>query len=138
MDPDFKFDFGKAQSQKLWLISFLNILTKLPRKSKILIHGHVKIFLNLVTFSLIVLIKIVQVIKSCVRYFLTNFYFSPNDSPSKTMKNVKGWFKSFKSSFRCRDIQFLVLPPSPLFLSVSHCFVAWSKTNLKVYDVSTV
>ena len=24
----------------------------------------------------------------CVRYFLSNFYFSPNDSPSKTMKNV--------------------------------------------------
>ena len=27
-------------------------------------------------------------IKACVRYFLSNFYFSPNDSPSKTMKNV--------------------------------------------------
>ena len=26
--------------------------------------------------------------KACVRYFLSNFYFSPNDSPSKTMKNV--------------------------------------------------
>ena len=63
MDPDFKFNFGKAQSRKLWLISFLNILTKLPWKSKILVHGHVKIFLNLVTFPLIVLIKIVQVIE---------------------------------------------------------------------------
>ena len=28
------------------------------------------------------------VLKSCVRYFLSKFYFSPNDSPSKTMKNV--------------------------------------------------
>ena len=28
------------------------------------------------------------VIKACVCYFLSNFYFSPNDSPSKTMKNV--------------------------------------------------
>ena len=27
-------------------------------------------------------------VKACVRYFLSNFYFSPNDSPSKTMKNV--------------------------------------------------
>ena len=27
-------------------------------------------------------------IKACVRYFLSNFRFSPNDSPSKTMKNV--------------------------------------------------
>ena len=28
------------------------------------------------------------VCKTCVCYFLSNFYFSPNDSPSKTMKNV--------------------------------------------------
>ena len=27
-------------------------------------------------------------IKACVCYFLSNFYFSPNDSPSKNMKNV--------------------------------------------------
>ena len=26
--------------------------------------------------------------KACVRYFLSNFYFLPNDIPSKTMKNV--------------------------------------------------
>ena len=28
------------------------------------------------------------ILKACVRYFLSNFYFSLNDSPSKTMKNV--------------------------------------------------
>ena len=27
-------------------------------------------------------------LKACVHYFLSNFYFSPNDSPSKTMKNA--------------------------------------------------
>ena len=27
-------------------------------------------------------------LKACVRYFLSNFYLSPNDSPSKNMKNV--------------------------------------------------
>ena len=27
-------------------------------------------------------------LKAGVRYFLSNFYFSPNDSPSKTMKHV--------------------------------------------------
>ena len=27
-------------------------------------------------------------VKACVRYFLLNFYFSPNDSPSKTLKDV--------------------------------------------------
>ena len=26
--------------------------------------------------------------KACVRYFLSNFYFPPNDSHSKTIKNV--------------------------------------------------
>ena len=31
---------------------------------------------------------VVPVFKACVRYFLSNFYFSPNDSPSKTVKNV--------------------------------------------------
>ena len=28
------------------------------------------------------------IIKACVRYFLLNFYFSPNDGPSKNMKNA--------------------------------------------------
>ena len=27
-------------------------------------------------------------VKTCVRYFLTNFYFSPNDSTSKIMEDV--------------------------------------------------
>ena len=26
-------------------------------------------------------------LRACVRYFLSNFYFSPNNSPSKTTKN---------------------------------------------------
>ena len=71
--------------------------------------------------------------KACVCYFLTNFYFSPNDSPSKTMKDV--FLFHLKSSFRSRDIQVFVSPSSPFFLPVSHCFRAWSKINLKVYDV---
>ena len=29
-----------------------------------------------------------KLVKACVCYFLRNFYFSPNDSPSKTMKDV--------------------------------------------------
>ena len=27
-------------------------------------------------------------VKACVRYFLSNFYFSPTDSPSETLKNA--------------------------------------------------
>ena len=36
--------------------------------------------------------------KACVRYFLSNFHFSPNDNPSKTMENV--FLFHLKSSFR--------------------------------------
>ena len=30
----------------------------------------------------------IVIFKACVSYFLSNFYFSPNDNPSKAMKNV--------------------------------------------------
>ena len=30
----------------------------------------------------------IKLLKACVCYFLTNVYFSPNDSPSKTIKQV--------------------------------------------------
>ena len=73
-------------------------------------------------------------VKGCVRYFLSNFYLPPNDSPSKTMKNV--FLFHLKSSFRSRDIQICVFPSSPLFLPVSHYFSGWSKINLKVYNVT--
>ena len=29
-----------------------------------------------------------NIVKTYVRYFVLNFYFSPNDSPSKAMKNI--------------------------------------------------
>ena len=32
------------------------------------------------------LVAVVMNVKACIHYFLSNFYFSPNDSPSKTMK----------------------------------------------------
>ena len=50
-------------------------------------------------------------LKACVRYFLTSFYLSPNDIPSKTVKDV------FISSIK----PFFVFPSSTLFVSVSHC-----------------
>ena len=34
------------------------------------------------------LVKVASLLKACLHSFLSNFYFSPNDSPSKTMKNV--------------------------------------------------
>ena len=39
-----------------------------------------------------------HILKACVRYFLSNFYFSPNDSSSKIMKcflfHLKSYFRS--------------------------------------------
>ena len=70
--------------------------------------------------------------KACVRYFLSQFYFSLNNSPSKTMKN---FLFHLKSSFRSRDIQIFVFLSSPLFSPVSHCFRGWWKITLKFYNV---
>ena len=72
-------------------------------------------------------------LKACVRYFLSNFYFSPNDSPSKTIKDV---FYCIQKTLRSRNIQIFVFPSSSPFLPGSHYFKAWSKTNFKVYDIN--
>ena len=66
------------------------------------------------------------VVKACVCYILSNFYFSPNDSPSKTMKC---FLFHRKSSFRSWDIQNFVYSSSPLFFPVSHCCTGWLKKN---------
>ena len=73
-----------------------------------------------------------EVFKARVRYFLSIFYFSPNDSPSKTVKKFSIYLKC---SFRSRDIQIFVFASSPLFFTVNYCFRDWSKKNLKVYGV---
>ena len=44
----------------------------------------------------------IPLFKACIHYFLTNFYFSPNDSPSKTMKDV--FLFNLKDCFRSQDI----------------------------------
>ena len=72
-------------------------------------------------------------VKACVRYFLTNFYFSPNGSPWKTMRDVFYFIQNALSV--SRDIQVFVFPFSPYFLSVTHCSRTWSEINLKVYDL---
>ena len=71
-------------------------------------------------------------LKTCVHYFLSNFYFSPNDSPSKT---EKCFLFHLKSSFHSWDIQIFVFPFCTLFLPVSHCFRGSSKINLEIYDI---
>ena len=68
-----------------------------------------------------------------VCYFLSNFYFSPNDSPSKSMKNVFIWFKKLFSF--SRYLVFFFCLPIVFSLSTIDCFSGWSKVNLKVYDI---
>ena len=58
-------------------------------------------------------------VKVGVRYFHQIFIFSPNDSPSKTMKNA--FLFHLKSSFRSRDVHFFIFLSFP-FLPVGHCF----------------
>ena len=36
-----------------------------------------------------------MLLKACVYYFLTNFYFSPTDSSSETMKDKKNFIAPF-------------------------------------------
>ena len=52
-----------------------------------LVHGHVRIFLNFVTFLLIVLIKVVQVIKNI--FFETGFV--TNNKPPFKKENSSAW-----------------------------------------------
>ena len=53
------------------------------------------------------------VLKACVCYFLSKFYFSPNDSPSKTMKNVFYFIE--KALFIVEIFKSFVYSSSPLF-----------------------
>ena len=71
-------------------------------------------------------------VKACVRYFLSNFYFSPNDSPSNTMKNVFYFTLKALSFSRYSNFCVFVLPS---FFPVSHCFKGWFKKNFKIDDV---
>ena len=69
-------------------------------------------------------------LKACVRYFLSNFCLSPNDSPSKNVK--KCFLFHLKSSSRSRDIRVFCLP---LFFSLSAtALVVDPRKILKVYD----
>ena len=70
---------------------------------------------------------IYYIFKACVCYFLWNFYFSPIDTPPKTMKNVFYFIK--------KALSVLAFLSFPLFFPVSHCLRGWSKKSLKINDV---
>ena len=67
-------------------------------------------------------------LKACVWYFLSIFYFSPNGSPSKTMKNAFYFIK--KALFVLEIFVFL-----PLFSPQSAIALEVDWRNVKVYNV---
>ena len=97
-------------------------------KGSIFSHWNRKQFVSL--WKIMDLIKV----KDGVCNFLTIFYFSPNYSPSKTMRC---FLFHLKNSFHSWDIQVFLCWSSLLFLPVSDCLRAWSKINLNVYEVTS-
>ena len=72
---------------------------------------------SLTTFQNILLSQKFFSFKACVRYFLSNFYFSPNDGPSKTMKNIfssKKLFSFWRYSHFCVSVFPSFSPCQPL------------------------
>ena len=76
--------------------------------------------------------------KTCARYFLWIFIFTPSNSPLKTMEKFFFFFFSSKKLFLFlwySNFCISFFSSSPLFLPVGHCFRRWSRISLKVYDV---
>ena len=71
--------------------------------------------------------------KACVRYFLLNFYFSPNDRPSKTIKFF--FIISYKKLFPLSRYSNYCIFTFPSFFLVTHCSRVWFKKNIRVNDV---
>ena len=64
-------------------------------------------------------------LKACYRYIYKIFIFSPNDSPSKSMKN---FLFHLKSSFRSPDIQTFLFSPLPFHtLQTQKDKLKWNK-----------
>ena len=115
-------------------MKFLLYLTQLVLSYLYSYFGQQKLFTHLQNNNLpICKILNPKYLKACVRYFSSNFYFSPNYSLSKTMKNV--FLFHLRSSFCSPDIQIFVFSSSSLLFPVSHCFSGLFKKNLKIYGV---
>ena len=76
-----------------------------------------------------------QIIKACVRYFLSNFYFSRNNSPSKTTKNVFYFIE--KTLFILEIFKFLYFH-LPLFFTLSAIALEVDPRKILKFMSSTV
>ena len=77
-----------------------------------------------------------KLVEAFVCYFLSNFYFSSNDSPSKTTTNA--FFFHLKSSLRSQDIQILAFRSSRLFSLSAIALEVDPRKILKFMTSSTV
>ena len=130
MEKDYLFAFFSVACNTFWIV-FVTSHTKQQHTSP---RWNFLVIFNAAMLHCIYM-KILHrgpKLKACVRYFLSNFYFLPNDNPSKTMKN---FFYYIWKALCSWDIQIFVFSTSALFSPVSHCFRGWSKKNLKIYDV---
>ena len=72
------------------------------------------------------------ILKACVRYFLSNFHFSPNDTLQKLWKM---FFISSKKPFSLLRYSNSCIFAFPYFFLVSHWFRGWSNEDLKICNV---
>ena len=90
-----------------------------------------KKYQNIYAINLLMILHLKVIAKACVSYFLSNFYFWPNDSPPKTTKMV---FISSKKLFSFSRYSDFCISVFPSFFTASHCFRGWSYINFKTYD----
>ena len=68
--------------------------------------------------------------KACLRYFLSDFYFSPNDSTLKTMKNASYFIKNVLFVLELFKFLYFRLP---LFFSLSA--IVLEVDPIKILDI---
>ena len=100
--PHFVYDFSGKMFLMLYSIKRSNFIVSLPLLLEILGNLCIAIVyfpaFDVINFEINPIFQMKQLycmtkksrqhFIACVRYFLSNLYFSPNDGPSKTMKNV--------------------------------------------------
>ena len=73
-----------------------------------------------------------KILKACLRYFWRNFWFSPNDSPSKNMKDV--FYFVEKALFVLKIFAYLYFH-LPLFSPCQPLLKSLIQDKIKLYDV---
>ena len=118
-----------TSKMELFVIILLSLIT-IVTTSFIL---HVAAALNLLLYTTI-LYNSLQVLQILNNLKLESAIFYQFLFLQQPIALWKLWKFHLKSSFCSQDIQIFLVPSSPLFLTVGHCFRGWSKVNLKVHN----